>query len=62
MILVMTAQVGALLMLALMALTVWDAGKHHEAARCYRAGGGAECAVDNSRAVRIADRIIETVI
>lgn len=60
--LVIAVQVGTMLMLTLMALTIWDAGKHHEAARCYRAGGGAECAATNSRAVRIADRIIDAVI
>ncbi len=48
-----------LALIGLMCVGLWAASKHRQAADCYRAGGGEECASSNSRAVRVADRIMQ---
>lgn len=46
-------------LLCLIGIGLWASGKHRDAAACYRAGGGEECASSNSRAVRVADWIMQ---
>ena len=46
-------------LLCLIGIGLWASVKHREAAACYRAGGGEECASSNSRATRIADWIMQ---